>query len=175
MKPYSLDLRQSVLAVVDAGQLHRGQIAGSFAVSTAWIRRLVQRRRETGSIARCHTTAAAAPKLGAEPLRRLGGLVQTQPDATLAELRARLGEPVRVMTICRALQRPRLPLKKKSEEARPDVARQRHHHRAAVGHLEPGRLIYIDEAAARRKAAEWVGADALARALADEGVDRQMQ
>jgi hypothetical protein len=28
---------------------------------------------------------------------------------------------------------------------------------------------------AARKAAEWVGADALARALADEGVDRQMQ
>jgi transposase len=28
------------------------------------------------------------------------------------------------------------------------VARQRQEHRAAVGHLEPGRLIYVDEAAA---------------------------
>ena len=44
MEAYALDLRQRA---VDAGQLRRPQIA----VSTSWIRRLVQCRRETGSIA----------------------------------------------------------------------------------------------------------------------------
>jgi transposase len=112
MKSYSLDLRQRVLAAVDAGQLNRGQIARLFAVSTAWIRRLVQRRRQAGSIAPLPHHGGPAPKLGAEPLRRLGELVRAQPDATLQELRTRLGEPVSVMTVCRALRRLRLPLKK---------------------------------------------------------------
>jgi len=112
MKPYSLDLRQRVLAAVDDGQLTRGQIAQRFSVSTSWIRRLVQRRRETGSISPRPHRSGPQPKLDEPRLARLRALVGNQPDATLAELRDRLAEPVSVMTVCRALRRLRLPLKK---------------------------------------------------------------
>jgi transposase len=112
MKPSPLDLRQRVLAAVDEGRLTRGQIAQRFSVCTSWIRRLVQRRRETGAIAPLPHRGGPAPKLGEAHRRRLGELVGGQPDATLDELRRRLGEPVGVMTICRALRALRLPLKK---------------------------------------------------------------
>jgi transposase len=112
MKPYSLDLRQRVLAAVDEGQQTRGQIAQRFAVSTSWIRRLVQRRRATASIAPRPQRRGPAPKRDEPRLARLRELVGRQPDATLAELRDRLAEPVSLMTVCRALRRLRLPLKK---------------------------------------------------------------
>jgi transposase len=50
MRPYSTDLRERVVAACDAGGATREQIAGRFSVSVAWIRRLLQRRRQTGSI-----------------------------------------------------------------------------------------------------------------------------
>jgi transposase len=112
MKSYSLDLRQRVLAAVDEGQLTRGQVAERFSVCTSWIRRLVQRRRQTGSLAPAPHRGGPRPRLHEAHLNRLSELVRQEPDATLEELRRRLGEPVSVMTICRALQRLRLPLKK---------------------------------------------------------------
>jgi transposase len=51
MKTYSSDLRARVVSACDTGQLSRVQIAALFGVSTAWIRRLLQRRRVTGSFA----------------------------------------------------------------------------------------------------------------------------
>ncbi len=109
---YSLDLRTRVLAAVDAQDGTRGAIAARFSVSTAWIRRLVQRRRVTGSIAPLPHRGGPAPTLGPAECDRLRGLVERQADATLAELRDRLGAPVGLMTIARALRALRLPLKK---------------------------------------------------------------
>ena len=51
MKTYSQDLRERVVRACDAGDKTRVEIAALFGVSTAWVRRLHQRRRETGSIA----------------------------------------------------------------------------------------------------------------------------
>jgi transposase len=112
MKAYSLDLRQKVLAAVDAGKLSRRAIAEAFSVSASWVRRLVQRRRQTGSIEPRPQRHGPAPKLDEPRLQRLRELVHQQSDATLAELRDRLAEPVSAVTVCRALQKLRLPLKK---------------------------------------------------------------
>jgi len=49
MRPYSLDLRERVLADCDAGMSTK-QVAEKYRVCAAWVRRLKQRRRETGSI-----------------------------------------------------------------------------------------------------------------------------
>ena len=49
MRAYSRDLRERVLADCDAG-LSNDEVARKFSVSASWIRRLKQRRRETGSI-----------------------------------------------------------------------------------------------------------------------------
>jgi transposase len=116
--PYSLDLRTRVLAAVDAKDGTRAAIAARFQVSTAWIRRLVQRRRQTGSIAPRPHAGGPAPALGPDHHDRLRALVAQQPDATLAELRDRLAAPVGRMTVARALKALRLPLKK-SPSGRP--------------------------------------------------------
>ena len=49
MDTYSEDPRQRVVQACDDGILTREEMAEPFRVSTAWIRRLLQRRRETGS------------------------------------------------------------------------------------------------------------------------------
>ena len=115
---YSLDLRTRVLAAVDAKDGTRAAIAARFSVSTAWIRRLVQRRRETGAIAPRPHRGGPAPSLTPADRARLRAPVAQQPDATLAELRDGLAAPVGIMTIARALRALRLPLKK-SRTGRP--------------------------------------------------------
>ena len=112
MNPISLDLRQRVFAAVQEGKSTREEIAKRFTVCKSWIRGLLQRFRETGSIEALPHHGGPRPKLNEEHLQRLRELSETQPDATLIELRDRLGEPVCEMTICRALKQLRLPLKK---------------------------------------------------------------
>src|SRR4051812_22596057 len=114
MKAYSQDLRERVVRACDEGRGTRQQLADLFGVSTAWIRRLLQRRRETGSFAARPHAGGPAPKMTPARRGRLAGLVAEQPDATLAELRDRLGAAVHLSTVARALQRLGLPVKKKS-------------------------------------------------------------
>src|SRR5262249_57251525 len=57
MKTYSQDLRERVVRACAEGRGTRQQIADLFGVSTAWIRRLLQRHRTTPSMRRaCRTT-----------------------------------------------------------------------------------------------------------------------
>jgi transposase len=114
VKAYSQDLRERVVRACDEGRLTRQALADLFDVSTAWIRRLLQRRRETGSFAAKPHAGGPATKLGANQRRQLVELVAQQPDATLAELKARLGAFVHLCTIHRALDRLGLSFKKKS-------------------------------------------------------------
>lgn len=87
MRPYSQDLRLKVLGAYDRGMDTRA-IAEAFDVSTAWARRVRQRRRE-------HGETAPRPPIGPPKHKidraRLRELVEAAPDATLAELRERLG------------------------------------------------------------------------------------
>ena len=114
MKTYSQDLRERVARACDEGRGTRQQIADLFGVSTAWVRRLLQRRRETGSLAAKPHAGGPPPKMSPQRRKRLAVLVTEQPDATLAELRDRLGAGVHLSTVGRALARLRLAVKKKS-------------------------------------------------------------
>lgn len=114
MHTYSYDLRERVVRACDEGRGTRRQIADLFGVSTAWVRRLLQRRRETGSFAARPHAGGPAPKMTPARRERLVVLVSEQPDATLAELRDRLGAPVHPSTVGRALARLGLLVKKKS-------------------------------------------------------------
>ena len=49
MAPYSMDLRQRVARAWDA-RMDAETVAGKYDVSRAWVHRLIQRRRETGSL-----------------------------------------------------------------------------------------------------------------------------
>jgi len=113
MEAYSLDLRKRVLAACDAGHGTK-QVAETFGVSSSWVRRLKQRRRELGTIEPLPPRYGSIPKFTPEHLQRLADLVAEQPDATLAELKERLGLDVTLKSICVRLQQMKLRLKKKS-------------------------------------------------------------
>lgn len=108
MAAYSLELRKKVLADCDAGMKTK-QVAERYGVSRTWVRSLKQRRRETGEI------AARIPKVGRKPKFdrvRLAELVAAQPDATLVELRERLGVRCALSAIWMALEKLKLTYKK---------------------------------------------------------------
>ena len=110
MRPYSIDLRERVLADCDAGMATKA-VAEKFSVSTAWVRRLKQRRREDGSIAPRTATPGPAPALAAHT-DRLRALVREAPGLTAGEYRDRLGVRVAVVTVWRTLRRLGLTFKK---------------------------------------------------------------
>jgi transposase len=149
MKAYSQDLRERVVRACDEGRLSHQQIAQLFHVSTAWIRRLLQRRRQTGSFAAKPPAGGPRPKLGPPQRRQLVALVAERPDATLAELRQRLGAFVHLSTIHRALQRCGLTVKKKvlhaAEHGRPDVKHKRACWRGRAAGIDPSRFVFLDE------------------------------
>ncbi len=86
MKTYSQDLRERVVQACDAGWGTHTLIAKLFQVSTSWIRRLLQRRRETGSFAARPRGGGPPRKMDPATCGRLVVLVTEQPDATLQEL-----------------------------------------------------------------------------------------
>jgi transposase len=112
MKAYSLDLRERVLADCDAG-LPTDQVAAKYRVSSSWVRRLKQRRRETGSIAPKAQRHGAPPKW-AEHAAPIAEAVRRAPDASVEELRLRLGLPLSHATLWRAIKALGFTLKKKS-------------------------------------------------------------
>ena len=107
--PYSQDLRDRVLAAYDRG-MQTKQIAEVFDVSPAWARMIKQRRRETGETAPRPMGGATVIKIDRA---RLAELVREQPDATLKELRERLGVECAESAICMALKKLGLSFKKR--------------------------------------------------------------
>ena len=105
MKTYSMDLRERVVQACDEKVGRRKEIAELFGVSTAWIRRLLQRRRETGGIAPNKRGTRKPPKFHGERLERLKRLVEQDADATLYELLDRSGVDGSIMAVHRALER----------------------------------------------------------------------
>jgi transposase len=108
MKPYSMDLRERVMAAYDSGRQTK-EIAKTFDVSPAWARRLKQHKRERGDIVPRTGGGRQTPKV--DPIR-LGELVKQKPDATLVELRESLKVDCALWTICKALRRLKLSYKK---------------------------------------------------------------
>lgn len=108
MEAYSMDLRQRVIAACDGGKGTK-EVAETFAVSPAWVRRLKQHRRERGDIIPRNGGGSRGRKIDRE---RLAELVKQQPDATLVELRDRLGINVTPWAISKALRELQLTYKK---------------------------------------------------------------
>jgi transposase len=86
MKAYSMDLRERVVTACDARDGTREQIAARSSVSVSWIRDLLRRRRETGSIAPLPHGGGRPPAFAGEAAERLRAAVDADDDASLAEL-----------------------------------------------------------------------------------------
>lgn len=119
MESYSIDLRKKVLAAYDRGKQTQ-EIAEMFGVSKAWARRVKQRRRDHGEL-------APRPRIGKHPVKvdrdRLARLVEQQPDATLSELRDKLGVECSISAVWRALRDLGLSFKKRPSTPRNRTAR----------------------------------------------------
>lgn len=111
---YSDDLRDRVLAAYDRGMKTKA-IADIFQVSPAWARRVKQTRRESGRTRPLKVGGRRPSKVDGP---RLAELVARQPDATLKELRERLGVTCSLSAVHNALRRLRLSFKK-SRSTRP--------------------------------------------------------
>jgi transposase len=105
MRAYSQDLRERVLAAVRRRDGTLQQIADQFLVSVSFITRLLQLHRGTGSLEPRPHGGGNPAVLTPRDLERLRESVQKQPDATLEELRQRLGASCSLMTISRALRK----------------------------------------------------------------------
>ena len=111
MKPYSKEFRGQVLAACDKGRSTR-EVATYFDVSESWVRRIKQERRELNKTAPLLTRRRVP--LWAPVADRMKELIQRKPDLTLEELNRELQTDLSVPTLCTALQRLRLTIKKKS-------------------------------------------------------------
>jgi transposase len=88
------------------------EVAEEFGCCEAWVRRLMQRERETGSLAPRPPRRPDNRKLDDADLQKLANLIAATPDMTLAELAAALGNKVSVPTVLRAQRKLGLTRKK---------------------------------------------------------------
>ena len=117
MAPYSMDLRNRVAHAWDAG-LDAETVAAKYDVSRAWVHRLIQRRRETGSLAPRRQTKFRGRTLTAPEEQRLAALVTARPDATLAELRDAVPTTAALSTLWRTIDRLGFTFKKNGTRRR---------------------------------------------------------
>ncbi len=107
MQAYSLDLRERIVAAVDAGHA-RQEVARRFSVSPATISNYLRLRRETGGLAP-RPRPGGQPEIGPDRYPLLLAQLRADPDATLeqhcATWAAVQGQQVSVSTMWRAIER----------------------------------------------------------------------
>jgi transposase len=116
MRAYSTDFRQKVVQAYEAGRGSQRTLAGRFGVSLSFVQELLQRYRQTGSV-------APKPHGGGKPSKvaphgaEIARLHSEQPDASLAERCEQLAKTAHVrvsrMTMSRAVERLGLTRKKR--------------------------------------------------------------
>ncbi len=148
-KAHSMDLRERVVAAVEAGQFRRA-VAKLFDLGPATVVRWVDRQRTSGACAPKPMGGVRHAVLLAERDWLLARIAAA-PDAIVHGLRAELAEwGVKVSNdaVWRFLRKARLTFKKSlraAERDRPDVARKRERWKRYQGRIDPNRLIFVDE------------------------------
>lgn len=115
MKPYSQDLRERVIAALEAGDEPQADIAERFRISQSTVEKWWARWQATASCAALPLTHGPTRTL--QPCEAfIRAEVEQQPDVTLAELCERVAEQEAISAspsmMCRTLQHLNLPRKK---------------------------------------------------------------
>jgi transposase len=125
-------------------------VAEQFGCCASWVRRLIQNRRERGTLEPL-TTARHDDQRSYDDAdeRAIRELIQRKPDATLAEVAQAIGKAVHPGTVSRTLTRLNLPRKKKSthaaEQDRPDVKAARDAWFEQFAEVRVNQLVFLDE------------------------------
>lgn len=109
---YSMDYRIAVARAYDECESSM-EVAKQFGCSESWVRRLIQQRRERGTLeplscAR-HDDQRIYDNADEQKIRQL---IKVRPDMTLAEVAQALKKPAHPATVSRTLARLNLPRKK---------------------------------------------------------------
>jgi transposase len=149
-KPYSMDLRERVVAAVKTGGLSCNRAAKQFGIGISTAINWVRRQRETGSVAPGQMGGHKPKKIAGEHRDWL--LQRTKEgDFTLRGLVAELAErglKVDYRSVWEFVHAEKLSFKKSlvaGERDRPDVARRRAQWTKYQDRVEPERLVFIDE------------------------------
>jgi transposase len=106
MRAYSMDLRERVVAAVDAGMI-QAQAAARFGVTLRTVERYLARRRATGGLAATEQRHGPAPTVRRALQAWLPARLEVAADATLAEHVAAFvaagGQPVSLSAMSRAI------------------------------------------------------------------------
>lgn len=116
MKPYSIDFREKVVKAYEEENTSIRKLATRFDVSKAFVQRLLKQKKIKGHVQPGKQGGMMKSELDGYSTQ-LAEMVEKYPDATLSEYCEYWGEThkqwVSTSTMCRALQRQQLTLKKR--------------------------------------------------------------
>jgi transposase len=109
---YSMDYRIAVARAHDVSG-SSSEVAEQFGCSESWVRRLIQHRRERGTLEPLSSARHDDQRTYDDAdEQRILELIKAKPDATLAEVAEALTKPAHPATVSRTLKRLNLPRKK---------------------------------------------------------------
>jgi len=114
---YPKEYRRAVAEAYDACG-SSAQVAKQYRCSGSWVRRLIQRRNDLGTLDPITRTPDNSRKLKNADMEQLAKLIADRPDMTLGELADALDTKVSVPTVHRATKKLGLSFKK-SRSSRP--------------------------------------------------------
>ncbi|MBV9389945.1 MAG: transposase [Chroococcidiopsidaceae cyanobacterium CP_BM_ER_R8_30] len=121
MKAYSIDLREKIVKAYEQGDTSIRKVASRFGVAKSFVQKLVFSKKSQGHVAPKQQGGARKSKLDGSAAQ-LVAMVEKYPDATLLEYCEYWGTTyndwVSTSTMCWALQKQKLPLKKRPEAER---------------------------------------------------------
>ena len=108
-----MDLRNRIVDAYDQGNTTRQKVADRFGVSLAFVKKLLSRRKQFGTIASFSDRAGRKRAVSPEQQNALREHIAGHPDATLSELRDALHLACSLVTVFNTLRRMKLTYKKK--------------------------------------------------------------
>lgn len=97
MKAYSVDLRQKIIDTYHNQPISQRQLADRFTVALSFVQKILKQYRTTGRIEPKPHRGGTQLKLNSEQLAILAELIESNNDATLAELCVMLEEKTGVV------------------------------------------------------------------------------
>ena len=109
---YSMDYRMAVARAYDECESST-EVAEQFGCSESWVRRLIQQRRERGTLEPLSSARRDDQRIYDDAdEQKIRELIKAKPDATLAEVAEAIQKPAHPATVSRTLARLNLPRKK---------------------------------------------------------------
>jgi transposase len=151
-KPYSIDLREKVVAAYQNGEESMRCLAKHFRVSFSFVSNLLKRVKDTGEIAPKPHRGGRSSSIKTQGQNFIKDLIESQPDLILEEIRDRYNEqfePVGQSTIDRTLTKLKLTRKKKTlfdpRKNTPENQNLLQNYEKNIEPFEAKDLIFIDE------------------------------